>query len=100
MGALELDPYEITRRASGDTWSANLRQLGSLDTLDYTISQLTWPLVIRSIRVTLDYTGWYSLANLHGHWSLGQLGDYTGWYILAILHGQFGSDLHPGPLGL
>ena len=42
-------------------------------------SQLTWSLVIRSIRVTLDY---------------------TGWYILAILHGQFGSDLHPGPLGL
>ena len=79
MGALELDPYEITRRASGDTWSANVRQLGSLDTLDYTISQLTWSLVIRSIRVTLDY---------------------TGWYILAILHGQFGSDLHPGPLGL
>ena len=80
MGALELDPYEITRRASGDTWSANVRQLGSLDTLDYTISQLTWSLVIRSIRVTLDYN--------------------TGWYILAILHGQFGSDLHPGPLGL
>ena len=42
-------------------------------------SHLTWSLVIRSIRVTLDY---------------------TGWYILAILHGQFGSDLHPGPLCL
>ena len=61
MGALELDPYEITRRASGDTWSANVRQLGSLD--------------------TLDYTGWCSLANLHSHWSLGQLGSH--WIILG-----------------